>query len=203
MPKRMFKKNPQGLKRAKELSRPEGATQALTLTAEKPNQIEWLELLPQGIAISSELSRPALLLKTKDEKETLPVWLSPLDAGVALAELSQGIGVSPHSVTKKLMKELGLRVVECRINELVGHHQYAELIFQGHPTIKTLRVRADEAMSFTLQGGARFLSTRGFMAQCRDIQSGIDDFESGLKSGELKGFQVRPEMSSKKFPYMM
>jgi bifunctional DNase/RNase len=165
--------------------------------------VEWIELFPQGIALATEVGRPVLLLKNDAGTETLPVWLNHLDAGLALAEFSQGNGVSPHNVSRKILSSMNVKVVECRINELSGHHQFAELKMTGNPNQTVLRVRADEAMSFVLQNGAKIFSTRPFMEKCRNAQVELENFEQGIVSGKLGGFQVRPEISSKKFPYMM
>ena len=165
---------------------------------------EWIELFPNGISVGSTIGRPVLILKDQAGAEVLPVWMHPLDAGVAVAELSQaGNGASPHLVSRKLMEALSLSLDSCVFIDLVGHHQFVHLTFRGETEHKTVRVRADEAMSFCLQSKARFYSTRPYMARCRDLDADLAKFENNLAQGLLPDLQEELEISSKKHPYVM
>lgn len=157
---------------------------------------EWLELTPFGITVHSPNARPILLLKSEDESETLPVWLSPVSAGMALADLSKAeVAGDPLAVTRKVMRAFGAELVRCDINELVGHHQYAVLHFAGNSQLTRLRVRAEDAAAFTLGLGAPFFSTKEHMMQCRQIDAQLGDFEKALLAN--------PELGSKKHLFMM
>lgn len=165
--------------------------------------IEWVELFPNTMSVSSGLGRPVLIFKDKTENEILPVWMHPLDAGMALAELSQGSGNSPHAVTRQALQLAGVKLETCAFTEVVGHHQFVELRFQTSSGLKTLRVRADEAMSFCLQARARFISTRKLMAQCRRLDQDLSSFEQSLVQGQNPELLAEMEKSSKKHPYVM
>ncbi len=167
----------------------------VTVQAKKPSA-EWQELTPYGITAHSPNARPILLLKNEDETETLPVWLSPVSAGMALADLSKGeVAGDPLAVTRKVMRAFGAELVRCDINELIGHHQYATLHFVGNSQLTRLRVRAEDAAAFTLGLGAPFFSTKEHMMQCRQIDAQLGDFE--------KAISVNPEIGSKKHLFMM
>ena len=157
---------------------------------------DWMELTPFGISVHSPNARPILLLKNDDGSETLPVWLSPVSAGMALADLSKGVVAGdPLAVTRKVMNAFGAQLVRCNINELIGHHQYAELLFKGNPLLTRLRVRAEDAAAFTLGLGAPFFSTKAHMMHCRQVDASLGDFE--------KAISVNPELGSKKHLFMM
>lgn len=163
------------------------------LTAKAP---KWMELTPYGISVHSPNARPILLLKNEDGSETLPVWLSPVSAGMALADLSKAeVTGDPLAVTRKVMQAFNVELTRCDINELIGHHQYAELHFSGNPLLTRLRVRAEDAAAFTLGVGAPFFSTKEHMMQCRQIDAQLGDFE--------KAISVNPEIGSKKHRFMM
>lgn len=164
---------------------------------------EWVELFPSGIAIASHLGRPLLILKDKHESEVLPVWMHPLDAGVALAELTDGSGLTPHAVTKKLLEHLAVRVESCTFVELIGHHQYVQLNLAGAAEKRALKIRADEAMSFCLQAKTQFFANRRFMAQCRSLNAELGQLEHHLATGHLQSLKKELESSSKKHPYVM
>lgn len=164
---------------------------------------QWIELFPHGISIGSTVGRPVLILKDKSGTEILPVWMHTLDAGVALAELSHSAVGTPHAVTRRLLESLGLKLESCSFIDLVGHHQFVNLTLRGEDQVKTFRVRADEAMSFCLQGQARFFGTRSFMARCRSLDVDLSKLEQNLVHGQLPQLTAEIEISSKKHPYVM
>jgi hypothetical protein len=176
---------------------------------------EWLEVFPSGISVNSTVARPVLILKDKAQNEVLPVWMHPLDAGVALAEMSEASGLTPHSVTRKLLALLEMKLEACTFVELIGHHQYILLAFKSKvvkagdgvnsltESTHTLKVRADEAMSFCLQAKARFFATKSYMQRCRNLQAELGSLEQNLQNGALPQLQAEIEISSKKHPYMM
>lgn len=180
---------------------------------------EWIELFPHGISVGSSLGRPVLILKDHSALDVLPVWMNSLDAGVVLADLANGSsGASPHVLTRRILDAVNLSVDSCTFVELIGHHQYVLLKLKPTKTDsvsvpgpstasgwneKTLRIRAEDAMSFCLQSRARFFSTRAYMARCRDLDADLSRLEKGLAAGVLPGFQGEREFSSKKHPYVM
>jgi hypothetical protein len=167
-----------------------------------------IELFPSGISVSNvSNARPVLILKDQTGTEVLPVWMNALDAGIALAELSQGSGATPHMVSRRLMESLQVKLESCTFSELVGHHQFVQLAFSGAKgnggALGAMRVRADEAMSFCIQSRAKFYSTRSFMARCRDLDADISRLEQNLENGVLPELQSEIENSTKKSPYVM
>lgn len=164
---------------------------------------EWIEIFPNTMSVATNLGRPVLIFKDKSEIEVLPVWMHPLDAGLALAELSQGAANSPHAVTRKVLQLAELKLETCAFTEIIGHHQFVELTFRAPAGVKTLRVRADEAMSFCLQARARFIATSPFMAQCRNLDEDLGRLEQSLAEGREPELLAELEKSSKKHPYVM
>lgn len=167
-------------------------------------QEEWIELFPQGISVGTTIGRPVLILKDKSGVEVLPVWMHPVDAGVALAGLShESLGVSPHSVVHAVLDKLDIEVESCTFVDLVGHHQFVQIVFSGDSRLNGLRMRADEAMSFCLQSKAKFYSTRSYMARCRDMDAELSHLEQNIVHGAQTGHALEIEFGTKKHPYMM
>ncbi len=167
-----------------------------------PTRDEWIELMPSGIAVLPGVARPVFLLKHDGTGETLPVWIHPLDASVGLHELSHGAEGSPHRVAGLLLRQFGIATIECYFSERIGHHQYATLKFGGSNHFEA-RVRADEVMSFCLASKARFFSTLDFIAQCRVLNSEIEQLQEGILTGAIKEAFPELEIGSKKTGYVM
>ena len=164
---------------------------------------EWVELYPQGISVTSTVGRPVLVMKDQRGVEVLPVWMNPLDAGIAIAELTTSSGATPHMVTRRMMEALKIRAVRCSFVELLGHHQYVIVEFEGSNELKAIRVRADEAMSFCVQARVKFQATRAFMRMCRDVDADMERLENGNSGANASSANHHSENSSKKHPYVI
>lgn len=152
---------------------------------------EWIELFPYGLAIAADASRPVMIFKDEDEQKVLPVWLSPLDAGIAVTQ-SGGAQTdsSPHNLTWKILSPLGVKLEKCFFTELRGHHQFVNLQFSGSDKLKTLESRADEAISFCLSTECRFFCRIEFIESCRVMDANL------LAAQELA------QVSTTDMPYM-
>lgn len=140
-----------------------------------------LELEAFGLTSAMDRVRPVMLFKEKGGEAVLPVWLSPVDAGIAITQHNvMASAMSPHDVTLRVLKELGVEVESCRFTEVRGHQQYVEISFSGSKKIKDLKFRADHAISFCLQARARFFCTRDFLDQCREVDADIGQNEKKL-----------------------
>lgn len=140
-----------------------------------------LELEPFGMSAGMERSRPVMLFREKGGEAVLPVWLSPVDAGIALTQHNvNAYAMSPHDVTLSLLKTLGVGVEACRFTEVKGHMQYVEITFTGSKKLKELKFRADHAISFCLQARAKFFCTREYLEQCREIDADLGHMEKSM-----------------------
>jgi hypothetical protein len=152
-------------------------------------------------------ARPVFLLKHEAGGETLPVWMHPLDASVALQELGQGGLGSPHAVTRQILGRLGITTGRCYFVDRVGHHQYVHLHLTTEAGLElpggAIRVRADEVMSFCLALKVHFFSTKEFIAQCRVLNQELEKLQEGLLTGTAGEAFPELEIDSKKTGYMM
>jgi bifunctional DNase/RNase len=144
---------------------------------------EKIELEPFGLTAGADQSRPVMLFREKGGEAVLPVWLSPLDAGIALTQHNvHTYAMSPHDVTLQALNILGVKAETCDFIEVKGHQQYAKLTFSGSRKLKTLRARADHAVSFCLQAKVKFYCTRGYLERCRDVNAEINRMQMSPQS---------------------
>lgn len=135
-----------------------------------------IELFPYGVTMSVDQTRPVMIFKDESEKVVMPVWLSPLDAGIAMSQSSknQNLG-SPHNLTSKVFEALGLQLESCYFDELVGSIQYVKLHFKGSRKLKTLKIKADEAMSFCLKTDCKYFASHDLIEDCKLVQLEFDE----------------------------
>jgi hypothetical protein len=146
-----------------------------------------IELEPFGLTTGMDGVRPVMLFREKGGEAVLPVWLSPLDAGIALTQHQpQAFMLSPHDITLTIMTKLGLKPETCHFREVKGHHQYVEIFFKGSRKLKTLKARADHAISFCMQAKVKFYCTRGFLEECRQVNAQMAQPPKGARLSDLK-----------------
>ena len=155
----------------------------------------WIELFPYGITFDlkgfASPQRPVIFFKDKEEVQVLPVWLSPLDAGIALAQQEkQEVPNRPYHLAWKILKSLGLKLDRCLFIEIKDHHLYVELHFSGVEELKKMTIRADEAISFCLSTETKFYCKSEFIDQCRVVDSGMLGYQ--LNQGKSLESMDRP-----------
>lgn len=189
------------------LSAPQAIVSTATQTPSETPSPDWIPLVPSGVMVMPGSARPVFLLKHEASGETLPVWMHPLDASVALQELGQGELGSPHAVTRQLLGRLGITHGRCYFVDRVGHHQYAVLHLTTEAGLElpggSIRVRADEVISFCLAHKVHFFSTKEFIAQCRVLNQELEKLQEGLLTGTAGEAFPELEIDSKKTGYMM
>jgi bifunctional DNase/RNase len=154
-----------------------------------------IELEPFGMTNGLDRMRPVMLFREKGGEAVLPVWLAPVDAGIALTQHNTStVAMSPHDVTLEILKQLGVSVKSCRFCELKGHQQYVELQFRGSRKLKTLKTRADHAVSFCLQARAKFYCSRDYIESCREVNAGLERLNSSLN--------LKPGIRRNNHPYL-
>lgn len=145
-------------------------------------ECDLMELEAYGVTNSAEAGRPVMLFRRIGGEEILPVYLTPLDAGIAISQhgLSQQPH-SPHDVPLRIMEKLGLKLERCDFTEVKGHHQFVKLSFSGNRKMKTLLARADQAISFSLHARARFFCTKKYIEDSRVITAEMASTQRDLK----------------------
>ncbi len=145
------------------------------------HQKDLIQLLPFGISLTSNITRPFLLLKDKNHVHTLPVAVSPLDAGITLGQNhSESLQATPHRFTQNLLESLSIKVMQAVFVEIKGVHQYLRIYLSGHPGANSIKIRADEAMSLCLHLGVPIFATIKFINQSKLLNAQIDGLTEGL-----------------------
>ena len=135
-----------------------------------------VRLKPYGIIIGSDRIRPVLILKDETSAHTLPVPISPIEAGVTMSQNNQAAPpTTPHRVTEYILQTLGVVITRCVFTEVRGHHLYVNLEFSHNPALRDLqlgvvKLRAEEAMSLCLQLHVPIYASPELMSKTRVLQ---------------------------------
>ncbi|MBO9667856.1 MAG: bifunctional nuclease family protein [Bdellovibrio sp.] len=152
------------------------------------HQADLVQLFPYGLSVTTDVSRPFLLLKDEAHQYTLPVAVSPIEAGVALSQSNRSIAEStPHRFTQLLMASLDIEIKQAVFVEIKGANQYVRLYLSGHPKTNSIKLRADEAMSLCLHLGTPIFATKNFIGRSRVMNAEVDRNAPALQSLNLSG----------------
>lgn len=143
----------------------------------------WVEIFPFGLSFGADLTRPLLIFKDDAKEKSLPVWLSPMDAGITLHQntVEMGYSSSPYSLTWKILKPLDIFLERCCFTDIRGHHQYVTLYFKGHPKLKKIECRAEEAVSFCLSNKTQFFCETDYFEKSRLMETEMLSVVNDLK----------------------
>jgi len=155
-----------------------------------------VEIAPYGLSPGLENERPVLIFKAVKSEVTVAVPLSPLDAGISVAQTHQvGTTSSPHQLGLKLLKELGYEVDFCLLKKVKGHHVFVEVFLDKQEESLCIEARADEAISFCLHTGTKFFVSQKLIKQLKILEAE----QSKSMKPPVKSFGL----DKKKHPYLM
>lgn len=133
---------------------------------------DWLELFPLAVTMNGDRERPILVLQDKEKNLSLPVWLGSLDAAVAMVQASaQSPDSTPHRTTQQILRAVKSELKYCLFQEVMGHHQFVDLVLKGAEGFFHVRCRADESMSLCLLSQARFFCPIEVIKKSRLIEA--------------------------------
>lgn len=140
-----------------------------------------LKLVPYGLQIATDGSRPVLLLKDEKNQHTMPVTMNAIEAGVALTQSNPTtVPTTPHKVLENLLQSLSLRIESCVFVEIRASQQFVLLKLQNHPGQESLKMRAEEAMSVCLHLNVPIYATAAFMARSRVLAAEAENIAKTL-----------------------
>ncbi len=157
-----------------------------TLELDLKSKSDWIEMFPFGVALGASQMRPVMIFKDKAEKRVLPVWLSPMDAGIAVTQSATQIEGSPHTLAVEILNKLGVKLEKCLFHEVRGHRQFVELHFAGAKKFKSIVARADDAISFCMRAGCRFYATVDYIERSRILEDQM------VVAGAMRNMEANP-----------
>lgn len=141
-----------------------------------------IELLPYGVNLIGDGVRPVLLLRDKDGNHNLSVPLNPIEAGVALSQSNKiSKPASPHRGTVSILRSLELKITKVVFESVVNQRQMVRLFFKNHPSLESLVLTADEALSLCLFLEVPLYASLSFIEQSRQMLANLEGMIEGVK----------------------
>ncbi len=145
-----------------------------------------IEMKVRGVTVDPITSMPIVILKDKEGKRTLPIWVGVFEAGAIAMEL-EGI-VAPRPLTYDLIKSIieGLqgKVTQVCVHGLEDHAFFAKITISRAKKKVNIDARPSDALALALRAGVPiYVSEEVFKGI-----SGIDGLKGREDAGKLRGF---------------
>lgn len=152
-----------------------------------------IEMKIRGVTVDPATSMPIVILKDKEGKRTLPIWMGVFEAGAIAMEL-EGV-VAPRPLTYDLIKSIieGLqgKVSQVCVHSLQDHTFFAKItISQGKKKIINIDARPSDALALALRAGVPIYVSEEVIKG----KSGIDGLQGKEEAGKLKSFLANLKM---------
>lgn len=130
-----------------------------------------IEMRVDGITVDPMTEMPILILKDPQGKAALPIWVGFLEAGAIASELEHIKLARPmsHDLMKKLLDELGARILHVEITDLRENTYYAAVTLQHGTRVLELDARPSDAIALALRAGCPVRVEESLIEKARDI----------------------------------
>jgi bifunctional DNase/RNase len=150
-----------------------------------------VEMKVAGLTIDPVTNTPIVILKDREEKRILPIWIGLFEASAIATEL-EGINFSrpmPHDLIRDILATLGVEVLKVEVHDLRNNTFFANIHLLREGKTQVIDSRPSDALALALRAGAPIYVEERVIEKSRSIDVGtkITDLEKE-KEDKLKEF---------------
>jgi len=115
-----------------------------------------IEMLVKGLALDPLTRSPIVILKDRDEKKVLPIWIGIFEANAIALELEKIATPRPmtHDLILNVMAGLSAKIRKIEINELKDSTYFANIHLDVASDIIIIDARPSDAIAIALRAEA-------------------------------------------------
>ena len=112
-----------------------------------------IEMKVEGIALDPKSNMPVVILKSKTNSKSLPIWIGILEASAIALKLDGVDSPRPltHDLLKSVIEKLNAKVSKIYINELKDNTFYAKIILEKAQKNFNIDCRPSDAIALALR----------------------------------------------------
>lgn len=145
-----------------------------------------IEMKIKGVAVDPATSMPIVILKDKDGRKTLPIWVSVFEANAIAMELEGMVASRPltHDLIKSIIEGLQGKVTQVCVHDLRDNTFFAKIVIsRGKKKVK-IDARPSDALALALRTGVPIYVSEEVL---EDV-SRIEGLEGKEKIKDLRSF---------------
>ncbi|MCX7635720.1 MAG: bifunctional nuclease family protein [Syntrophales bacterium] len=162
----------------------------------------FVEMWIAGITIDPVTSTPIVILKDREEKKAIPIWIGLFEASAIAAHMENITFSRPmtHDLLHDILKTVGVEVMRIEIHDLRNNTFFANIYLSRAGEQLVVDARPSDAMALALRAGAPIFVEEKVIEKSRnvDIATQPQDAEK-LKEQQLREFleNLSPEYFGK------
>lgn len=131
----------------------------------------FLEMKVFGLVIDPFTNSPIVILKDTDNKNTLPIWIGPLEASAIATELEKIPVARPmtHDLLKEILKSLDVIVSKIEVNDLRDNIYYATIHLAMNNIHYAIDARPSDAIALALRTNSSIFVAEKVLEKSRNI----------------------------------
>ncbi len=135
-----------------------------------------------GLTIDPFTNMPIVILKDREEKTALPIWIGLIEASAIASELEHVQLSRPmtHDLIKNLLKELNAEMIRVEISDLHDNTFFAKIYIKSEGRHIVLDARPSDAIAMALRVGLAIHVSPEVVEKSRriDLTETVDNDES-------------------------
>jgi len=159
-----------------------------------------------GLTLDPVTKTPIVILKDRDNKLNLPIWIGLLEATAMATEL-EGIKMArpmTHDLLRNVLSELGATVDCVEITDLKENTYFALIHLRINGTRRTIDSRPSDAISLALRTKSPIYVSKRVIETSSVLQQAEDANETNLSNvSRDKWAEILEKMSPDDFKYKM
>ena len=146
----------------------------------------FVEMEVAGLALDEQTKVPLIILRDKEEKYILPIWIGALEA-MAISMPLNGVTLSrpmTHDFFLNTLETLGVKLEYIEITEIKDSTYFAEVVFLKDEEKLRIDSRPSDAIALALRAKAPIMVSQKILDEIEQIKRG--DYQVVLQDEESK-----------------
>lgn len=139
------------------------------------------EMLVAGVTVDPVTKSPIVVLKDRENRRALPIWIGLLEANAIVIAL-EGVDLPrpmTHDLMKSVLETTGNSLQKVEITDIRDNTYYASLHLEGQGTRYTIDSRPSDAIALALRFDVPVLVADEVLEKAIPVDSGNGEGEEG------------------------
>lgn len=153
-----------------------------------------------GLIMDQVSKSPVMVLKARDEKKVIPIWIGMSEANAIAMELENVCSPRPmtHDLLRNIMRDLEAILAKVIITDIVENTYYAELHIEKNGQERVIDCRPSDAVALALKNHAKIYVSRQVLetsvladvfSNCLTGEERIDRWFESLSDDDFGGIE--------------
>lgn len=151
----------------------------------------FIEMRIAAITIDPLTSTPIVILKDREEKKAIPIWIGLFEAS-AIATQLENISFSrpmTHDLLHEVLRAVGVQVIRIEIHDLRNNTFFANIYLSREGEEFVIDARPSDAMALALRAGAPIFVEESVIEKSQNVDASSKTHDSEkLKEQKLREF---------------